>query len=129
MKSLIRLLPIVAILFVVTACGSKSDYNPEQCTQLQEKIEKKDTLTQPEVSDLIDQFVACAKDIRKATEAAKDDPEKIEKLSKDKAHLAQLKYFVRFSLYCKTHFKSLSPENQKKFNEAEKEVKSWRVKK
>lgn len=124
MKKIIFSIVIGAMLIVMAACGGGATYNPALCEQLKEKISNRETLSEQDYNDMIDQVVAMVKYVKEKEAEFKDNPEMKKEFEKSDEGKNILGYILGFGFCIESNKKDLTPANLKKFQAAEKELKA-----
>lgn len=122
-KKFFNLTTAILLVFMIGACSGGSGFNKSTCEELQNKITNHEELSDSEISSMIDQMYDCAKEIKKITDPAKDDPEKMMELKSNEEIQELGAYILGFGFYLESHAKDLSPDNVKKLMEMEKKIK------
>ena len=116
---IMKMLLCAALVLVFAACNN-SGYNAKTCKELCDKIEKGETLSDKEVSEMIDQWVAIMNVYFEKIKATGYDKEKIAKWESSEEWTEMGNYgniFNRYSILNK-----LSEENEKKLQEASQKL-------
>lgn len=127
LAALLVIVLAAALATVSAACSGSSGYDPQKCEQLKEKITSHEELTQDDYATMIDQVVYATKQLKTTLDDAKGNQEKEDALRKDSKFTDMMGYTLGFSIYLSTHRKELSPENIKKLDEAEQELKDYKL--
>ena len=123
MKKLFSIIAIVSI-FILSGCGGSSGYNEKVCEQLKEKIGNKETLSESDINDMIDQSVAIAKILQEKKDECGGDKGKLNALLQEPQYKEMTEYALGFVLYLGFNQKELSPTNLKKLQKAQKDFES-----
>ena len=122
---ILKLLFCATIMLVMVSCGN-SGYSRVTCEELENKIKNNEELTEQDYNTMIDQTVAALKIVDKKTSDVKDNPEKLKEVLKDEDLQKMSQYALGFAIYLGLHEDQLSPQNLKKFEDAQKEIESLR---
>ena len=122
MKKIINCLLASVALFIIVACGGKS-YNPETCEALEKKIDSKETLTQKDYSEMIDQLGGMLKIFGEKKKSIGDDKEKMEEWVKSEEGEKVTKYTYGFILYLGFNEDKLDNSNKKKLQSLSEDIK------
>ncbi|MBD5232077.1 MAG: hypothetical protein HDS66_08010 [Bacteroidales bacterium] len=120
MKAL-KLAMFALLIATLSACGPQQ-YSPEDCNELVQKIEKKQTLTEDDFEDMIDQMLAAVKYVKHQTDATKGNREKEEKLRHDPEFTQAVGFVIMFDFYLEKHRLSLSDANRTKLEQTREQL-------
>ncbi|MDE6265160.1 MAG: hypothetical protein K2M11_08465 [Paramuribaculum sp.] len=121
----LKFLFIAAVLVLASCSGSKS-YNPEVCQNLAEKIENSTEFTQDDYAEMIDQLVAASKLLQEKSKEIGDDQEKQKEFVAQEDNMKLAGYTMAFAMYLYSNQDKFSDDTKKKFEAAEKELKSMK---
>lgn len=122
MKKIGFLLGTAFLVLAMGACGGAvgSDYNPNVCEELQQKLDNNEDLTSDDYSEMISQVMDALKQLDEKVKASGDPTWK--SIMEDEKSMETAKYAMEFATYLGMHQNQLSPENLKKFKEVQKYV-------
>lgn len=126
MKKLSFILTLAVAIFLA-ACSGGASYNVAECDALKEKISNKQELTEGDYNQMIDQLVGAAKGLKAKKDACGGDLEKEKELRKDEELKSMAGYAIYFALYLESHKKDLTPDNLKKLEKANEELKEIKL--
>lgn len=124
-----RLLFCAALIAVMASCGSgkTEGYDASLCSDLAEKIDNNEQLTEEDYDDMITQMLAAAKELHDKKEAIEKDPEKLGEFQEDEGNANMWQYAFGFQMYLRMHQSELPASVVKKLQEAEKEMRKVRI--
>ena len=114
-----KLLFFIAVFFafVITSCGGSSGYNAETCAELKNKIDNKETLTEKDYDQMIDQTMAIAKFMEDKTKEFENDPEKLKEFKQEPQIKEMEGYAIGFVLYLSFHENELPEATKNKLHQ------------
>lgn len=126
MKRILMSFVMAAFLIIgmVQCSGGGSTYNPQKCEQLKEKISNNEEMSDQDYNEMIDQMVGMMKYLKNKETEFKENPEKMKEFEKSEEGYNMVGYLLGFGFYLESKKKDLSPEIQKKLEDAEAEVKA-----
>lgn len=111
-----KILAVAACFVILSACSgtSGSSYNIEECKQLEQKIENKETLNEKDFDMMLDQFEAITESI---SESAKKNGQEaaMDSLSKTPEGKDMLMYYLGFAFYIQEHAKEMTNSQSQRF--------------
>lgn len=120
---LIKVSLFAAVLFLLAACGGNGGYSPEKCTELKSKIEKKETLTESDYNEMIDQASSMVKILEAKYKEIGDDKEKSREYFRSEEGKEILTNTLGFVIYLDAHKSELTEGNVKKLSNLQDQLK------
>lgn len=109
-----KILALAAFFVILSACSGKSGYNLEECKQLEQKIENKETLNEKDFDIMLDQFEAITESISDSSKKYGQESV-MDSISKTPEGKDMLMYFLGFAFYIQEHAKEMTPSQSKRF--------------
>ncbi len=111
-----------AMLFVLAACGGNASYSPEKCAELKAKIESKQTFSESDYDEMLDQMNAMLKVYEEKQKSFGDDAEKQKEFAQSVEGKEIASNFLGFIFYLDSHKEDLKPGNLKKLMELQQQL-------
>lgn len=120
---LIKVSLFAAVLFLLAACSGNGGYSPEKCAELKSKIEKKETLTESDYNEMIDQVSSMIKVYEAKEKEFGDDKEKRREYITSEEGKEILSNTLGFVFYLDAHKSELTEGNVKKLSNLQSQLK------